>query len=262
MSYDHYQYLDISVDDGVAMVLNNDPDRDNAFTPDAHREWAFVYRDLAADEDVRSVVLGAHGRHFSVGPTLEYLQALVSSSASRQRGFFETEHMVYGPIGFDKPVVSAVSGELLGGATTYALMADIIVADRTAVFCDRHVLAGLAPGDGGVLTWTSYAGILKAKRYLLTGDAVPAEEAERIGLITEVVDEGKALERATEYARRMADAPPQAMRNTKRALNQWLRMLAPVLFDQSHALEAASMLSAEFHTWVKQISESAETSQD
>jgi enoyl-CoA hydratase len=176
------------------------------------------------------------------------------SETARARGFGETEQLVYGPLTFDKPVISAVSGQLLGGATTYALMADIIVADRTAVFCDRHVLAGMVPGDGGVLTWTSYAGVLKAKRYLLTGDPVPAEEAERIGLVTEVVDAGQALPKATEYARRLAAAPPAAMRNTKRALNQWLRMLAPILFDQSHALEAASMLTDEFRQWVESVS--------
>jgi enoyl-CoA hydratase len=252
--YRNYSYLDISVSDGVATVLNNDPDHGNVFTPDAHKEWAGVYRDLGADPDVRSVVIGAHGEHFSVGPTLEYLQALALSETARARGFGETEQLVYGPLTFDKPVISAVSGQLLGGATTYALMADIIVADRTAVFCDRHVLAGMVPGDGGVLTWTSYAGVLKAKRYLLTGDPVPAEEAERIGLVTEVVDAGQALPKATEYARRLAAAPPAAMRNTKRALNQWLRMLAPILFDQSHALEAASMLTDEFRQWVESVS--------
>lgn len=254
--YEGYSYLDIQVGEGVAVVLNNDPDNGNVFTPDAHREWSQIYRDLAVDPSVRSVVIGGHGPDFSVGPTLDYLKSLASNETARLRGFEETEQLVYGPLTFDKPVVSAISGQLLGGATTYALMADIIVADRTALFCDRHVLAGMVPGDGGVLTWTAYAGTLKAKRYLLTGDAVPAEEAERIGLVTEVVDTGQALPTAISYAKRLAAAPPAAMRNTKRALNQWLRMLAPILFDQSHALEAASMLTDEFRSWVEAVVES------
>jgi enoyl-CoA hydratase len=255
--YNNYDYLEITVDAGVAQVLNNDPDSGNAFTPDGHREWATLYSDLAKDHEVRAVVIGARGSDFSVGPTLDYLKALAGDPSARARGFAETEQLVYAPLVFEKPVVSAIAGRLLGGATTYALMADIIVADTTAEFCDRHLGAGLVPGDGGLLIWGTYAGVLKAKRFLLTGDPVSAVEAERIGLITEVVDEGHALERAHHYARRMADSPPEAMRNTKRALNQWLRFVAPIVFDQSHALEAHSMMSDEFRGWVQGLDNAA-----
>ncbi|GAA4548733.1 enoyl-CoA hydratase-related protein [Pseudonocardia xishanensis] len=250
MDYERYEYLDITVADGVASVLNNDPLRDNAFTPAAHREWAYVYRDLAQDEDVRAIVLGGHGEHFSAGPDVEYLRALATDPAARARGFDETEQIVYAPLTFDKPVVSAISGSLVGGAATYALMADIIVADETATFVDKHVTAGLVPGDGGILTWMTYAGVLRAKRHLLTGDPLSAHEAERIGLITEVVPRGEALDAARGYAHRLAELPPATIRQTKRALNQGLRVLAPVLFDHSHALEALSMQTPEFRDWV------------
>jgi enoyl-CoA hydratase len=260
MMYEDYTYLDITVADGIATVLNNDPDHGNVFTPDAHREWSRVYDDLALDPRVQCVIIGGHGKHFSAGPTQDYMNALVSDPDARARGFHETERIVYSPLTFDKPVVSAISGEVLGGATTYALLADIIIADRTAVFADRHIAAGMVPGDGGVLTWVTYAGLLQAKKYLLLGDPVPADEAARIGLVTEVVDEGMALPRAREYAQRLASAPPDAMRNGKRALNQWLRLLAPAVFDQSHALEAASMLNSEFTAWVRSLNETASSS--
>jgi enoyl-CoA hydratase len=261
MNYGHYSFLDVSVADGIALVLNNAPEQNNSFTPDGHREWAHIYHDLARDDDVRVVVLGARGPHFSAGPDLDYLRALAGSAQARARGFAETEQILYAPLTFGKPVVSAISGSLIGGAATYALLADIIVADETAELVDKHVTAGLVPGDGGILTWVAYAGFLKAKKHLLTGDPLTAREAERIGLVTEVVAAGTALDTAREYAARLADLPPVALGNTKRALNQWLRLLAPALFDQSHALEAASMQSAEFRDWVAQLPNAAATGQ-
>ena len=78
---------------------------------------------------------------------------------------------------------------------------------------------------------------MKAKRYILTGEQFTAEEAERMGLVTEVVDTGGALTRATELAERLASLRPEAVQATKRILNQWLKMASSAVFEHGLALE-------------------------
>ena len=89
----------------------------------------------------------------------------------------------------------------------------------------------------GAFLWPPSTGLLRAKRYLLTGDTFDAEEAERIGIVTEVVDTGCALARATVYARRLASLRPDTVQATKRTLNQWLRLGVGTVYDPGIALE-------------------------
>jgi enoyl-CoA hydratase len=132
-----------------------------------------------------------------------------------------------------------------GAGAAFALLCDITIADRSARIGDAHVPAGLAAGDGGVITWPLTAGMAKAKRYLLTGDFISADEAERIGLITEVVDDGECVNTAMALAARLAITPQTALRYTKRALNQQMRDAAIRSFDLSLALEMLSKDTGE-----------------
>jgi enoyl-CoA hydratase len=99
--------------------------------------------------------------------------------------------------------------------------------------------------------------MMKAKRYLLTGDFVTAEEAERIGLITDVVDDGRSYAAAMELAERLAAQPQAAVRFTKRALNQHLRLAAIQSFDYSLALEILSAETGETAAAVRKMREGA-----
>jgi enoyl-CoA hydratase len=139
---------------------------------------------------------------------------------------------VVAPIEFEKPLVTAVNGTVKGGPLVTALLSDIVIAERHVVFSDPHVTMAVAAGDGGVLAWPMAMGLLRAKRYLMTGDAITAEQAQELGLVTEVVEEGASLERAMVFARRFAEGPRHALRYTKRALNQWYRIGMPA-FDVS-----------------------------
>jgi enoyl-CoA hydratase len=99
-------------------------------------------------------------------------------------------------------------------------------------------------GDGGCVLWPAAAGILRAKRYLLTGDRLPAEEAFALGLVTDLVDTAdETLPAARALAARMAALPPLAVQGTKRALNRLLQQRAGEVLDLSITLEAQSMAS-------------------
>lgn len=243
-NYSNYEFLKISVTDGIAVALNNAPDRRNATTATAHREMAYLYRDLDRDSEVRAVVLGAKGKHFSSGPDEEFVHGLLAGDREDDIRR-EAKAIVHDAIGFEKPVVSAINGLAMGAALTYCLLADVVVAERDCVFYDAHVRAALVAGDGGCLTFPLYMGVLRAKRYLMTGDPLSAAEAYEFGLVSEVVDRGQALTRAMQFARRFADGPQAAIRGTKASLNQYLRIAATAVYEVSLALELASVTSPD-----------------
>ena len=117
-----------------------------------------------------------------------------------------------------------------------ALLADVAVASRTAKILDGHTRLGVAAGDHAVIIWPLLCGLAKARYYLLTNKPLSGEEAERIGLVAVCVDDGEVVTTASEVAEELARGSATAMRWTKHALNNWLRMAGPS-FDASLALE-------------------------
>jgi enoyl-CoA hydratase len=118
-----------------------------------------------------------------------------------------------------------------------AVLADISIAGQNAVFGDGHTKIGVAAGDHACAIWPLAMGISKAKYYLLTGENLSAQTAEKLGLITEVVEKDKVLARAEEIASVLARGPQHAIRSTKYSLNQWVRQAILTSMDASLGLE-------------------------
>jgi enoyl-CoA hydratase len=255
VGYEGYELLTIEVGERVGRVTFNLPERQNRYTLETHRELAHVVGDLAADPDVNAVLVTANGRAFCAGADDDVLEQVSGDGGMLRRALDEARQQVHALVEIDKPIVVALTGTAMGAGLAFALLADIVIAERHVRFTDGHVLAAMPAGDGGVLAWPASVGIMKAKRYLLTGDPITAEEAERIGLVTEVVDTGAAKARAEVYARRLADGPQRAIRFTKRALNEWLRARLDA-FDLSLAYEEVALQSGDVATAVKALKES------
>lgn len=235
-----YGFLDVSVREGIAYVVINRPERMNACSAEDHGEFAQVLRDLQADPEVRVTVLHGAGRAFSVGATYEYMERLTREPDLLAELQEQVHDLVHAHIDMDKPVVAAVNGVATGSGLMFALLSDYVIVEEDVKLADGHIRAALAAGDGGVLIWPMAVGITRAKRYLLTGDWISAQEAERIGLVTELVPKGAALGRATEVAERFRAMPELPVRYTKRAVNQWLAAGALNGFDYSVSLEMQS----------------------
>lgn len=252
VDYSSFEFIDIEVRDGVATAVLNNPDKLNAAEGEGHAEFARSLRAFAVDDSVHAVVLAARGKAFSVGGSWESEEENVADAETKWRVTREARDLVYAHLELDKPVVTALQGWAFGSGAAYALLADFIIAERHVKFGDGHVFAGLPAGDGGVLIWPMSVGMVRAKKYLLTGDIIDAVEAERIGLVTEVVETGASFDRATALARRLADGPRQAIRYTKRALNQQYRALVLTSFDLSLSLEMEVMYhGAEFGAYLE-----------
>ena len=258
MAYEDYQLLSIEVRDHLAHVTFNLPERQNRYTIHTHTELAKVVGELAQDPDVHSILVTANGRAFCAGADDGVLTEVDRDPVALRRTLDEARTQVHSLVEIDKPIVVALTGTAMGAGLALALLADIIIAERHVRFTDGHVLAAMPAGDGGVLAWPASVGIIRAKRYLLTADPITAEEAERIGLITEVVETGEAKARAEVYARRFADGPQRAIRFTKRALNDWLRARLDS-FDLSLAYEEATFASGDVARAVQEIAEHRRT---
>ena len=148
----------------------------------------------------------------------------------------EARDLVYTIINCSKPIVSAMQGPAVGAGLVAGLLADISIAAKTARIIDGHTRLGVAAGDHAAIVWPLLCGLAKSKYHLLLCEALSGEEAERIGLVSLCVEEDQLQDKALEVATRLANGSPTAIRWTKYALNNWLRMAGPT-FDTSLALE-------------------------
>lgn len=253
-----YRALQISgLEDGIVEVVLHNPPTLNSVTAQAHAELAQVWRDLDADEDVRVVLVRGAGGTFSSGGDLQLIEDIIRDEWVRLRVWKEARDLVYNLLNCGKPVVSCVEGVAVGAGLAVALLADVSVVGRSARLLDGHVRLGVPAGDHAVLLWPLLVGLAKAKYYLLLNEPLSGEEAERLGLVSRCVPDEQVYPAALEVARRLAAGSPQAIRWTKYALNNWLRMAGPV-FDTSTALEFLGFLSHDAQEGVASFREKRE----
>ena len=201
-----------------------------------HRELSTIWQDIDKDPDTRVALIRGEGRGFSAGGDLSLVEDMANDFNVRARVWKEAHDLVYNIINCGKPIVSAMHGPEVGAGLVAGLLADISIAAKTARIIDGHIRLGVAAGDHAAIVWPLLCGMAKAKYYLLLCEAVSGEAAERIGLVSLTVDEADLLPKAFEVAERLAKGSPTAIRWTKYALNNWLRLAGPT-FDASLALE-------------------------
>jgi enoyl-CoA hydratase len=221
---------------GILRVVMSTPGRLNAAGPEMHRDLANVWNEVDRDPDVRVAIITGDGEAFSAGGDLDMIMDMAEDFAVRIRVMREARDIVYNVINCSKPIVSAMRGPAVGAGLVVGLLADVSVASRTARIIDGHTRLGVAAGDHAAIVWPILCGMAKAKYYLLTCEPLSGEEAERIGLVSLCVDDGALEETALAVARKLAAGPQSAIRWTKLALNNWMRLAGPI-FDASLALE-------------------------
>lgn len=230
--------------DGVAEVTLARPDLLNRFDAELHRAFTDALDGLARRDDVRAVVLASTGRAFSAGGDFEMMRQAHEDAALRRETVDQGKRLFSAMLDLPQPLVAAVQGPAIGLGATVALACDAVVAARGATLADPHVNVGLVAGDGGCLVWPQAAGMLRAKRHLLTGDPLDAETAHRFGLVTDLVDEPEdAVPAARALAERIAHLPPLAVQGTKRVLQAQLRKQSAEALDLGFALEELTMAS-------------------
>jgi enoyl-CoA hydratase len=226
--YDSYQLLKTERRGRVLIVTIDRPPL-NASNMVMHRELSTIFFDIARDDETNVVVLTGAGKAFCAGGDLNEMKKRMEDQRLWAEVMREARDIVMGIVTLDKPIIARVNGPAIGLGATIALLCDIIIAADTAKFADTHVRIGLIAGDGGSIAWPLSIGLPKAKQYLLTGDSLTATEAERIGLISDVVPADQLDARVYDLADRLAAGSQQAIRGTKRAVNMWMNNVSAII---------------------------------
>jgi enoyl-CoA hydratase len=211
---------------GVRSIVFARPAEYNTITPAFRDELAAAIDDADADRAVHVILLRADGPAFCAGYGLDWSTVAQATEEERERRwdsvsdlrmmgrFVETYMKLWYAA---KPTIAAVQGWCIGGGTDMVLCADIVIAGEGATF-------GYPParvwGTPTTAMWVYRMGLEKAKRYLLTGDEIPAPEAARIGLILEAVPDAELQAHAMAFARRMARLPTNQLVMLKMLCNQ------------------------------------------
>lgn len=209
-----------------------------------HRDLTSALHEIARDPEARAVVLSSEGKAFSAGGDFDLMEAAHTNASVRSEIVEDGRRLMSAFFDLPQPIIAAVQGPAIGLGATIALACDAVVAAESAYLADTHVQLGLAAGDGGCLVWPAAAGMLRARRHLLTGDPLNAPVAFQLGLVTDLVenpDEARPV--AIALAQRIAELAPLAVQATKKSLNQVTRTRANEVLDLSLSYEERTLAS-------------------
>jgi enoyl-CoA hydratase/carnithine racemase len=234
--------------EGIATITLNRPERMNAFTPKMLDEWLAALQDAHLDAETRVIILTAEGRGFCTGMDVQAQaqgQGLLPqgrSLAAARNYLRDTVHRIPRLVAqLDKPYIAAVNGAAVGAGMDMASMCDIRVAADTARFGMTYVRMGLIPGDGGCYYLPRIVGVARALDLIWSGRLFDAEEALRVGYVSEVVPADELMAHTREYALKLAKGPAVAIQLAKRLVYRSL----DVGVDQALEMAQGAMTIAQ-----------------
>jgi 2-(1,2-epoxy-1,2-dihydrophenyl)acetyl-CoA isomerase len=217
-----YQNILYTVDDGLARLTFNRPDKLNSFTVAMHLEVQHALDAATADQQVRALVITGAGRGFCAGQDLG--DRAVSSEGGARPDLGESIEKYYAPLvrrlrAVPKPVVCAVNGVAAGAGANIALACDIVIAVQTASFIQPFCKLGLVPDAGGTWSLPHLVGRARALGLALLGDALSAQQAADWGLIWKCVPAADFEAEVNAVARKLASGPTLGLTRTKQAID-------------------------------------------
>ena len=216
--------LRFDINDGIATIRLDRPEKLNAFTDDMLEEWLAALEQCRTSDDVRVIVITGTGRAFTTGGDLDTFSAKAAQTpAEIKASVMEGAQRLPRKITeIDKPVIAALNGLAMGGGLDIALACDIRFAAESARFAETYARIGLIPGVGGAYLLPRIVGWAKAAEMFWTADFIDAREAERIGLVSKVFPDAELMEGAYAFARRVAAGAPLAVQLVKRVMRAGL----------------------------------------
>jgi enoyl-CoA hydratase len=212
------------VDPTVLIVRMNRPEAANAMNTQMGLDLMAIFETLQIQQDaLRCVVLtGAGDRAFCAGGDLVERRSMSDEQWQAQHAIFE--RMVRAIVNCPLPIIAAVNGAAIGGGCEIAAACDFIYAARHARFALTEVTLGIMPGAGGTQNLARAVGTRRASEIILTGKPFSAEEAQRWGLVNEIVELADLREATLATVRRIASNAPIAIRQAKQAIRRGVDM--------------------------------------
>lgn len=220
-----------SVENTVAKITLNRPERLNAFSEEMIEKWIQALETVRDSDEIRAVIVSGNGRGFCAGGDIKEMAAgnlfyksktdITSTALARKNSLWKKIQRV--PLlleEIDKPVIAKLHGFAFGAGLDMALMCDIRIAAESTKLSESYINVGIVPGDGGAYFLPKLVGLDQALDMLWTGKILNAEEGKRMGLITFVVPD-EELDSFTEaYIEKLVTGPQETIRLIKRAVYQ------------------------------------------
>lgn len=214
---------------GVSVVTLNKPETLNSFTESMVLELVDLWHRLDRDTATRIVVVTGAGKAFSVGGDIELLDSFsddIDRSIASSRHYAKILRQI---MDLDKPVIAAVNGDLLGGGLGMALSSDVVfMSDQARILAGAQLNLSVLSGPE-VFLWPLLTSPMKAKFHLFKADALDAETADKLGLVSAVVPHQNLMDEALQFADDLAKRDPMALTWTKKACNHWIERARPAL---------------------------------
>ena len=211
-----FDTLLVTIENGIATIVINRPDKRNALNASVRREIIEALDALRTQNEARVIVFtGAGEKAFIAGADIG---EFAERTPVEQRAVMEERRVFDEIAAFPKPTIAMINGYAFGGGCELALACDIRIAARSAKLGQPEIKLGILPGGGGTQRLPRLVGNGRALRMILTGDAVTADEAARIGLVDEVVADAELQSTVTSLARQIAAHSPLTLRLAKDAV--------------------------------------------
>lgn len=215
-----FECLYYTLENNIAEITLNRPDRRNALNPRAYAEIERAFLQASQDDDVRCVIVTGVDPAFCSGEDVKEMMTAERRPAGRASVRRPPTPAAMAALDCEKPVIAAVNGPAVGWGMELALYADIRIASERAIFAELFIKRGLICDVGGLHRLPDIVGYSKAAELLFTGDPVNANEALRIGLVSEVVAHDALIHRARVLASHIAVNAPLALRFMKEGLRR------------------------------------------
>lgn len=230
----------LKIENNIAFITLNRPEVFNSFNRDMALSLQSILDDCESNNTVRAIVLTGNGKAFCAGQDLKEV-----TSPELNPGFKKILEEHYNPIitrirNIEKPIIGAINGVAAGAGANIALACDMVVAHEKVSFIQAFSLIGLIPDSAGTFFLPRLIGFQKASALAMLGDKIPADEAERLGMIYKVIPLETFEDEVNKLAYKMANMPTKALGLIKKSLNQSLTNN----LDQQLALESKYQIEA------------------
>ena len=240
------------VEDGVATITLNRPDKLNALTFEIYAQLRDLMLELRRDDQVRVVIITGGGRAFCAGGDLYKIIGELLERDMRSHLEFArmTGALIQNMRLLDKPIIAAVNGIAAGAGAVIALASDLRVASDKAIFAFVFTKVGLTGADmGAAYLLPRIVGQGRATELLMFGDMIDAETAERYGLVNRVVPPDELMGAARQWADRLKRGPAFALSMTKTMINnEWSMDLASAIEAEAQA-QALLLMGEDHRRW-------------
>ncbi|SIO43003.1 crotonase/enoyl-CoA hydratase family protein [Paraburkholderia phenazinium] len=243
-------FLEVTRDGAVLTLAMNAPDTRNALTGNtAIPEFLAECDRINSDVSIRAVIITGYNGMFCSGGNLKDMRRYFDDELTQAQIAIEyrtgIQRLTRAIYGLDVPTIAAVNGPAIGAGCDLSCMCDIRIVSERATFAESFIKVGIVPGDGGAWLLTRTIGRSRAAEMAFTGDMLSADEALRIGLVSQVVSSEDLLEAAQKLAARIVRHPGATLRMTKRLMRESQDSGLDTILEMSATMQALAHKSPE-----------------